>query len=73
MYEETKRLGGEITLGIGFYRHCEEWVKTTSSRNEDTLITSKDDRMLNDIYPTNQLLNFKLRARSRVPCRAIAA
>ena len=32
VYKETKRLGGEIILGIDFRRRNGEWVKITSSR-----------------------------------------
>ena len=58
VYDETKRLGGDIILGIGFHRRNREWVKITSSKNDDTLLAPEDDRSLNDIYSTNQLLDI---------------
>lgn len=48
-------------------------MKTTSSKNEDTLVGLKDDSMFNDIYSAYQLPNFILGARLRVPYRATAA
>lgn len=47
-------------------------MKTTSSKNEDTLVVLKDDSMFNDIYFAYQLPNLILGARLRVPCRATA-
>lgn len=73
MYDETKRLGGEIILGINFHRRNGEWVKITSSKNEDTLLAPEDDRLLNNIYSVYKLTDFRLIARPRIPRRATAA
>lgn len=35
-------------------------MKTSSVKNRDTLVAFEDDRMLNDIYPADQLPNFWL-------------
>ncbi|KAH9697929.1 hypothetical protein KPL71_023812 [Citrus sinensis] len=70
VYDDSKRLGREIVLEIGFHRRNGEWVKTTSSKNEDTLLASEDNSMLNDIYFADKLPNFRLGARPRVPHRA---
>lgn len=59
IYDESKRLGSEIILGIGFHRSNGEWVKVTSSKNEDTLLAPEDDCILNDIYSANQLPDFR--------------
>lgn len=67
MYDETKRLGGEISLRIGFHWRNGEWLKITPSKNEDTILTLDDDRLFNDIYSTNRLPDFRLGARPRVP------
>ena len=72
VYDETKRLGREIILEIGFHKRNGEWVKTASSKNEDTLLASKDNSMLNDIYFADKLPNFRLGARPRVPLQATA-
>ena len=58
VYDETKRLRGEIILGISFHRCNGEWVNITSSKNEDTLLGPEVDRLLNDIYSTNQFFYF---------------
>lgn len=63
VYDESKRLGGEIILGIRFHKRNGEWVKVTSSKNENTLLASEDDHMLNDIYSADQLPDFCLGAR----------
>lgn len=45
----------------------------TSSKNQDTLVATEDDRVVNNIYSADQLLNFLLRARPQVPQRTAAA
>lgn len=45
----------------------------TSSKNQDTLVAAEDDRVVNNIYNIDQLLNFLLRARPQVPQRTVAA
>lgn len=56
-----------------FHRRDREWVKTTLSKNQDTLVTLEDDQVLNEVYPTDQLPDFKLGARPQVPRWAAAA
>lgn len=53
VYVETKRIGEEAIMRIGFYRRNEEWVKMTLSKTRGTLVAPEDDRMLNDIYPAD--------------------
>ena len=48
---------------IRFSWKNEKWVKTSTSKNLDTLIALEDDCMLNDIYPLDQLPDFRLGAR----------
>ena len=38
------------------------WIKTSNSKNRDTLIAAEDDRMLNDVYPPDKLPDFRLGA-----------
>ncbi|KAH9667979.1 hypothetical protein KPL70_021252 [Citrus sinensis] len=66
---ETRRIGPEAMNSIGFSRKNGEWIKTSNSKNRDTLIAPEDDRMLNDIYPPDQLPNFRLGAHPHPPCR----
>ena len=73
VYDETKRLGGEIILGIGFHRRNGEWVNITSYKNEDTLLGPEDDCLLNDIYYVDQHPDFRLGSKPRVPCQATVA
>ena len=54
---------GSIITGIRFYRKNREWIKTQTSKNQDTLIAPEDDRVLNDIYRPDQLPDFRLGAR----------
>ena len=63
VYVETKRIGKEGVMSIRFSRKNREWIKTFTSKNQHTLVAPKDDRMLNDVYPPDQLLDFKLGAR----------
>ena len=72
IYLETRKLGREIISAIGFFKKRRKWEKTTSSKNEDILLAPEDDRMLNDIYSEDKLLNFCLGARPRVPRRVAA-
>ena len=62
VYKETKWIGPEAMSSIGFSRKNDQWIKTKSSKNRDTLNAPDDDRMLNDVYPTDQLLDFRLGA-----------
>ncbi|KAH9792871.1 hypothetical protein KPL71_004323 [Citrus sinensis] len=73
VYLETRKLGREIISTIGFFKKRGKWEKTTSSKNEDTLLTPDDDCMLNDVYSEDELPDFYLGARPRVPRRAAAA
>ncbi|KAH9649255.1 Integrase catalytic domain-containing protein [Citrus sinensis] len=66
---ETRRIGLEAMTSIGFSRKNGEWIKTSNSKNRDTLIAPEDDRMLNDIYPPNQLPDFRLGAHPHPPRR----
>lgn len=52
---ETRRIGPEAVTSIGFSRKNGVWIKTSNSKNPDTLIAAEDDRMLNDIYTPDQL------------------
>lgn len=60
VYMETKKLRGEAIIGIVFYRKNEKWAKITLSENQNTLVAPGDDRVLNDVYPADQLPDFKL-------------
>ena len=73
VYLETRKLGREIISAIGFFKKCGKWEKTTSSKNEDTMLAPVDDRMLNDVYSEDELPNFHLGARQHVPHRAAVA
>ena len=59
-----------LFLRSDFFQKRGKWEKITSSKNEDTLFAPEDDRMLNDIYSEDELPDFRLRARPRVPRRA---
>ena len=67
VFLETRKLGREIISAIGFFKKRGKWEKTTSSKNEATLIAPEDDRMLNDVYSEDELPDFRLGARPRVP------
>ena len=62
LYKETKRIGPEAMTSIGFSRKNGERLKTSISKNQDTLVASEDDQMLNNVYSPDQLLDFRLRA-----------
>ncbi|KAH9648550.1 Integrase catalytic domain-containing protein [Citrus sinensis] len=66
---ETRRIGPEAMTSIGFSRKNGVWIKTSNSKNRDTLIAAEDDRMLNDIYPLDQLPDFRLGALPHPPRR----
>ncbi|KAH9791779.1 homogentisate geranylgeranyltransferase [Citrus sinensis] len=68
-YTETKRIGPEDMSSIGFSRRNGKWIKTSTSKNRDTLIAPEDDRMLNDVYSPEQLSDFKLGAHPPPPRR----
>ena len=68
-YIETKRIGPEAMTSIGFSRRNGKWIKTATSKNWDTLIAPEDDRMLNDVYSPDQLLDFILGAHPPPPRR----
>ena len=59
-YMETKRIGPEAMTSIRFFRRNGKRIKTSTSKNRDTLIAPEDDRMLNDVYPPDQLSDFRL-------------
>ncbi|KAH9668399.1 hypothetical protein KPL70_021401 [Citrus sinensis] len=73
VFLETRKLGREIISTIGFFKKRGKWEKTTSSKNEDTLLAPEDDRMLNDVCSEDELPDFRLGARPRVPRRAAAS
>ena len=66
---ETRRIGPEAMTSIGFSKMNGQWIKTSNSKNQDTLIAPEDDRMLNDIYPPDQLPDFRLGAHPHPPRR----
>lgn len=72
VYTKTKNLGREIISSTRFHKSHGKWVKTLSYRNEDTLVASEDDRILNDIYSEDELPNFWLGTRPHAPRRAAA-
>ena len=43
VYVESHKFGREIISAIGFFKKRGKWVKTQSSKNEDTLVASEDD------------------------------
>lgn len=43
IYAETKRLREETITWISFHKRNEEWVKMTTSKNQDTLVALEDD------------------------------
>lgn len=45
---------------IGFSWKNGRWVKASTSKNQDTLVAPKDNRILNDVYPLDQLPDFRL-------------
>ena len=69
VYKETKRIGPEAMTSMGFSQKNGEWIKTSNSKNQDTLVGSEDDRMLNDVYPPDQLPDFRLGAYPSPPRR----
>lgn len=72
VFLETRKLGREIIYAIRFFKKRGKWEQTISSKNEDTLLAPEDDRMLNDVYSEDELPDFRLGARPRVPRRAAA-
>ena len=73
VFVETKKLGREMISGIGFYLKQGKWVKVSSSKNEDILVAPDDNRMLNEVYSEDELLDFRLGTRPHAPRRAAAA
>lgn len=73
IFNITKRLGGEAIITLKFHQKGEEWVKTASTKNQDTLVAPKDDQMLNNIYLTDQLLDFHLGVRVQASAHPIEA
>ena len=68
-YTETRRIGPEAMTGVDFSRKNGKWIKTKNSKNRDTLIAPEDDRMLNNVYPPDQLPDFRLGAHLPPPHR----
>ncbi|KAH9705438.1 hypothetical protein KPL70_011874 [Citrus sinensis] len=68
-YTKTRWIGPEAMTGIDFSRKNGKWIKTKNSKNRDTLIAPEDDRMLNDVYPPDQLPDFRLGAHPPPPRR----
>lgn len=58
VYVETKKLGKEIISEIGFHWRQGKWVNVKSSKNEEILVASDNDRMLNDVYSKDELPDF---------------
>lgn len=56
-------IGPEAMTSIEFFKRNGKWIKNSTSINRDTLIAPEDDRMLNDVYPPDQLPDFRLGAR----------
>ena len=54
----------EAITASEFHRRNVEWVKTTSIKNRDLLVAPEDDKTFDNVYSTNQLLDFRLRPRS---------
>lgn len=44
-----------------------DWIKTSTSKNQDTFVAPKDNRMINYVYPSDQLPDFRLGARPPLP------
>lgn len=63
------RIGKKTMTSIRFSRKNGKSIKTSISKNQDTLIAPEDDRMLNDVYLPDQLLDFRLRTRLLLPRR----
>ena len=68
-FTETKRISSEAMTNIGFSRKNGKWIKTSNSKNRDTLVAPEDDWMLNDIYSLDQLHDFRLGAHPPPPRR----
>uniref|UniRef100_A0A1S8ACQ5 Uncharacterized protein n=1 Tax=Citrus limon TaxID=2708 RepID=A0A1S8ACQ5_CITLI len=66
---ETKRIHDKAITGIDFYKKNKELIKTPTSKNQDTLVAPEHDRMLNDVYPLDQLPDFRLGAKPPPPRR----
>ena len=60
VYTKTKLIGPKAMTSIDFSRKNRKWIKTSTSKNRDTLIAPEDYRMLNDIYTPDQLSDFRL-------------
>lgn len=73
VYVETKKLGRQDITTIGFHKRNREWVKTTLSKNQDIFIAQEDDRVLNNVYLADQLLDFRVEARPQVLRAAASA
>ena len=69
VYKEISQIGPEAMSSISFSRKNGQWIKTKNSKNRDTLLAPEDDRMLNDIYPPDQLPDFRLEAHHPPPRR----
>ena len=64
---ETKRIGKEGMTSIRFSQMNGDWIKTSTSKNQDTFVAPKDNRMINYVYPSDQLPDFRLGARPPLP------
>ena len=69
VYKENKRIGPEAMTNISFSQKKGEWLKTSNSKNRDTLVAPKDYQMFNDVYSLDQLPNFRLGAHPPPPLR----
>ena len=72
-YTETKWIGPEAMTSIGFSKRNGKLIKTSTSKNRDTMIASEDDRMLTDIYTLDQLPDFRLGTHAPPPCQRIVS
>lgn len=48
-------------------------MKIVSAKNQDNSVVSNDDMMLDDVYPVDQLLDFRLRAMIQTLAHATGA
>lgn len=58
----TKPIGSEIAYSLGFAWKDRTWVK--AKRERFTLLTSSNDRLLNNVYFPEELLDFSLPLRA---------
>ena len=69
-FDTSKKLGDDLILSLGFDCKNGESVKDSSIKKRYTLIAPSDRRMLNDVVPVDQLLNFRTFQRPQHPLSA---